>query len=420
MKESDQETEKPKHTINIKRQILLPLLILLFLLGGTTAVVLYARGYRFGFERGTPRLAGTGLLVATSIPDGAAVSINGHLTTATDNTINLAPGEYTVEISKEGYFPWKKKLKVQEEVVAKADALLFPTSPKLESITATGVQDPIIDPSYTKLAYTASSQSAHRKNGVYILDMNSRPILTLTSAATQIASDEVDLFSSSVLSWSPDGQNLLASIPSTDPTTPTRYLLDTSGMNNNPQDITATLDSTQAVWNEEKVAKELARIQTLKSSLKQLISKNFRIIAWSPDETRILYQASESASLPLIIKPRIIGADTTPEDRNIKQGFIYVYDIKEDKNFKIEIAPSILENSKTSPIMWFPDSKRLIYVHDKKIDILEYDGTNQTTIYAGPFIDHYVFPWPNGSKIVVLTNLGNENTPPNLYTISLK
>ncbi|MBI3093109.1 MAG: hypothetical protein HYZ02_02635, partial [Candidatus Levybacteria bacterium] len=68
----------------------------------------------------------------------------------------------------------------------------------------------------------------------------------------------------------------------------------------------------------------------------------------------------------------------------------------------------------------FPDSKHLIYVEEKKINILEYDGANKTTIYAGPFVDNYVFPWPNGSKLVVLTNLGNENIPPNLYTIGLK
>jgi len=42
------------------------------------------------------------------------------------------------------------------------------------------------------------------------------------------------------------------------------------------------------------------------------------------------------------------------------------------------------------------------------------------TLYAGPFIDHYVFPWPDGSKIVILTNLSNPSVAPTLYTIGLK
>ena len=70
--------------------------------------------------------------------------------------------------------------------------------------------------------------------------------------------------------------------------------------------------------------------------------------------------------------------------------------------------------------MWLSDSKHIIYVEKGKINIMDYDGINMTTVYAGPFIDHYVFPWPDGSKIVILTNLGNANTSPNLYTIGLK
>ncbi len=420
-KTEEHETGQPrKSKVSILRQLFIPFLILIFLVGGTSIVVLYARGYHFGFERGTPRLAGTGLMVVTSIPDGAQVSINDHLTTATDNTINLAPGEYKVKIFKDGYFPWEKKLTVQEEVVAKADALLFPTTPKLEGITATGVHNPVLDPSLTKIAYTVSSQSANVKNGVYVLDMNSRPILTLTSAASQIANENVDQFSNASLRWSPDGLQLLATIPTINVTNPTQYLLEANTLNQTPQDITPTLETTLTTWAAEQQQKDLARIQTLRPTLRKVMNEHFKVIAWSPDETRVLYQASDSASMPIIIKPRLIGSDTTPEQRDIKQGFVYVYDIKEDKNFQIDIAPNVLEETKHMPVMWYPDSRHLLYVHDKKIDIIDYDGLNQITVYAGPFEDHYIFPWPNGSKIVVLTNLGNPAIPPNLYTISLK
>jgi hypothetical protein len=39
--------------------------------------------------------------------------------------------------------------------------------------------------------------------------------------------------------------------------------------------------------------------------------------------------------LPIIINPRLIGTDSTAEVRNIQKGSIYVYDIKEDRNYKI-------------------------------------------------------------------------------------
>ena len=178
----------------MRKQIIISSLILLFLVIGTILVVLIGKGYTFDISGGNVELAGTGLLVATSSPDGASVYINGHLTTATDNTINLAPGQYDVKIFKDGYFPWEKKITLKKEVVSKADALLFPTAPQLQSITNIGILNPTLDPTGTKLAYIISSQSA-TKNGIYILDMTVRPILTLQSSSTQIADDTINTFS---------------------------------------------------------------------------------------------------------------------------------------------------------------------------------------------------------------------------------
>src|ERR1035437_8020789 len=133
------------------KKLLIPAIIVLFLVIGTVIAVLFGRGYGLNLNGNGPILSGTGLLVATSSPDGAQVIINGHLTTATDNTINLAPGDYNVKIFKEGYFPWEKKITVKKEVVSKADALLFPTAPQLASITNVGILNPVIDPSLTKI-----------------------------------------------------------------------------------------------------------------------------------------------------------------------------------------------------------------------------------------------------------------------------
>ena len=399
-----------------------------FLIVATIIVISYGKGYIFNFGNGKIGILGTGLLAATSQPDSAGIYIDGHLTSATNNTISLPPGEYDVKIIKSGYSQWQKKIKIEKEVVSSAYALLIPTAPKLDNITDIGVSNPVLDPTRTKIAYVVSSLDNPRRNGVYILDMGLRPILTLQSSSTQIADDTIDNFSKASLAWSPDAKEIIATIsagPASqrgEPNTSTTYLLKTN-FNENPQDITATLTSLNSTWSEQKINQDKSQLLGFKTKLQNLIKENFTILSWSEDETKILYIASRSATLSSIINPSLIGTNSTPEEREIKKGVVYVYDIKEDRNYKI--LDSVPENRSQDfinafPLNWFTDSKHLIYVVDNKISIMDYDGQNKTTIYAGPFIDDYVFSWPDGSKILILTNLGNLTISPNLYTIGLK
>ncbi len=399
----------------MRRQLLSSIFILFLLLAATVLVILYGKGYRIGnLFNGRPTISKTGLLVTTSVPDGAQVFINGNLTTATDDTIDLLPGEYTVKITKEGYFPWEKKVQIQKEVVTKADALLFPTAPRLENITSSGIEHPVLDPSGKKLAFRVASQSA-RKNGLYVLDMNSTPILTLSSSARQITDDVTDFFSKATYEWSPDGEEIIATITNDETQLSTYYLLRANTFNTTPQNITATLPTIKDTWETERQEKAEARISGLPKKLKSLITDNFKIISWSPDDTKILYTASRSAEIPMVITPRHIGLDLMREVRNIEEGNVYVYDISDDFNTKI-----LDKSEPTLPVQWMPDSDHLVIVRDNKIQILEDDGTNNTTVYAGPFVNSYVFPWPNVSKLVILTNFNNAGAPANLYTIGLK
>lgn len=403
------------------KKIIIYIATVLLLLLATVAVILYGKGYNFNFGGGKIGLLATGLLAATSQPDGAGIYINNHLTSATNNTVGLSPGEYDIKIVKSGYFPWQKKIKIEKEVVSSAYALLIPTAPKLDNVTYLGVSGPVLDPTRTKIAYTVSSSDDPRKNGVYILDMGLRPVLTLQSSSSQIVDNTIDNFSNALLSWSPDAKELVATISAV-PSISTTYLLKT-GFNQNPQDVTATLEAVNASWNEQKKNQDTSSLFGLKAKLQSLIKENFKILSWSEDETKILYTATASASLPLIINPPLIGTNSQPETRTLNKGSVYVYDIKEDKNFKIlDSMPSAQSPDfiNSFPLNWFSDSKHLIYVADKKIIIMDYDGQNKTTVYAGPFMDGYVFSWPDASKILILTDLGNPTINPNLYTIGLK
>lgn len=389
----------------------------------TFVLVKYAQGYRLVFDgknlftKEGVVVKPTGLLTATSTPDGASVYIDNQLTSATDSTIDLPPGEYTVRIVKEGYLPWEKKLRIQKEVVTQTKALLFPAAPKLESITSTGVLNPTPDPAGTSIAFGVASASAARKNGIYVLDMNNRPILTLRSSSLQIVDETFDSFSTASFTWSPNGQELLVKVAKSQAT----YQLRATQLNSNPQNITARLALTQAQWEKELEEKDKARLDSFKEPLADFIRKNLLVVSWSLDDTKVLYEASASAAsdvvnVPLFLDPPLVGASSQPEEREIKKGRLYVYDTKEDKNFFIKEVDPKLPNP-----VWFPDNRHLIFAQDGQIKVVEYDGTNKTVIYAGPFEGNFVYPWPDGSRLVILASLNPQpGLAPNFYTINLK
>lgn len=424
MEHEVEHEEHHTHQISALKKLIFSIAVIAFLIISTIAFVAYGKGYRLGFQKGEPKLSKTGLLHITSSPQGAQVYVDGHLTTAANNTISLTPGKYTIKITKDGYNDWQKDIQIEDEVVSNADAVLYPKAPTLQSISTVGVESVVTDPSATKLAFKIASKSA-RQNGIYIFDMSARPfpVLAGQSSSTQIVDDTIDTFSNATIIWSPDGKEILASTSGT-LGSPTYYLLKADGFNSQPQDVTATLSSIQNGWKSELIDKEAARLSSLKQNVQKFAAKYFHILSWSPDETKILYQSLDSTQMPIFLKPRLIGNNLLYERRDLQKGAIYVYDISEDVNTRIldavdDLCTPSLSDCKI-PLTWLPDSSHFIYVHDKKIEIVEDDGANTTTIYAGPFVDNYVFPWPDGSKIVILTNLNNTTVSPTLYTIGLK
>ncbi len=76
-----------------KKQIFFSLFVLFLIAVTTVLVILYGKGYRIFVQHGTPTVSNTGILNLSSDPTGAQVFIDGHLTTATNNSINLTPRE---------------------------------------------------------------------------------------------------------------------------------------------------------------------------------------------------------------------------------------------------------------------------------------------------------------------------------------
>ena len=411
------------------------------ILAVSVAVIAYGRGYRLDLTKTSVKT--TGLVSATSDPIGAQVFVNGSLKTATNNSFSVDPGWYTVTISKEGYISWQKKLRIQGEVVSRADAFLFPTSPSLSPLTTLGIQNPILSPDGSKIAYTIPTKyldgSLIKKAGLWVYELAEGP-LGRNREPIQLGSiDSTFDVSAATLMWSPDSTQILADYNGT-------FRLYNVNQAENFQDVSQTAASIIQDWKTAQQTKEVQQLAGFQQPIIDLATSSAQVISVSPDETKILYEATASATIPQVINPPLIGTNPTTESRTIKAGDIYVYDSKEDKNYLILEAKEIptptppptptrrsnfvtpsptptpsTDNHFMSFLHWFPTSRHLILTLPGKIDVMEYDRTNWVTIYSGPFEDSFVAPWSNGSRIIIITNLNpNASTLPNLYTVNLR
>lgn len=92
-------------------------------------LLMYANGYRYDFKEGA--VAKTGVLILESKPQKVNVYINGELkyTKTPINGESLIPGLYEIKITKNGYYPWIKKLKFESNLATFAqDVILFKKS----------------------------------------------------------------------------------------------------------------------------------------------------------------------------------------------------------------------------------------------------------------------------------------------------
>lgn len=379
---------------------------------------LFARGYRF--DRTDLTLQPSGLLVMKSNPDGAQVHIDGEFKTATNANISLTPGIYDLEVKKDGYQTWSKRITIEREEVTEADAYLFKSAPSLTAITFTSSINPVPSKDYTKIAYSVpptTENLADDKEGLWILETINLPIGFARDPRRITDGDTT----TSALTWSPDGRQILMK------NSKGSYLLDVGLFTPEASRVNVSFTTIRilAEWKEEETKKLEAQMRGLPEDLIEILEKKSDAVEFSPDEKLILYTASESAQLKAeLIKP-VPGASSQTQDRDIKAKHTYVYDIKEDRNFLID------ENSETLTVQdeyetserrlsWFPSSRHLVLAEKDKIIIMDIDGTNRQTVYEGSYVNPNAFPIVSNDRLIILTNLGANSSPANLYSLGIK
>jgi len=370
-------------------------------------IITYARGYRLDFKKKS--LLPTGILAISSSPKAAKVFINDELKGATDINLTLVPGRYSVEIKKEGYLTWSRSYNLKGELVLPVEALLFPNNPSLSPLTNLGIVKAFpLDQTGRVIIFADNDDIT--KDGIYFFDVSKKislfpPLKQIILKQDLGLSPDIN-FGEAEVYFSPDYKQMIVDWGEN------AHLLSIDD-DNAPLDVNNSKKVIIDAWEKEKEVEKLKIFETFPKDMVKIATESFKIISFSPDETKVLYQAIVPLELIPVLSPPMIATNQTQEERTLKKDVFYVYDKKEDKNYRIS-------NQIDNRVLWFPDSKHLIFKEGKKIALTDYSGENKQTVYSGPFESSF-FTTTSDGKIVVLINLNPDiNKQPDLYLVGIR
>lgn len=426
-------------------KILGRLVLLCLFVGILVLIVALARGYRFNLTDKT--ITSTGILAFSSAPSAAKIYVNDELRGVTNTNITVPPGTYSIRISKEGFTDWQNRVTLKGEVVYSHEAVLFPKNPSLSPLTNFGVMKAIPVGQADKVLVFAQNGDVE-KDGIYLLEGNTRRITILSPLNTVILlstlPEGTDLEKTDV-QFSADYTQGIFTFVNPVAGTEYTYLLPINSTTTEPLDITNSKNTILAAWKKEKSDTVRKLLETFPDPIEKVATDSFKVISFSPDETKVLYQAKRSVELPVIIKPPLIGTNQTPEHRILEVDSVYVYDRKEDKNFLIPVdkAKFIVPSPSPTPeaaegveeplaevtpatdepmfetdnfysvniqnyIQWYPTSRHLVVNEGKNFNVMEYDGINKQSVYSGPYNENF-YTLNSNWKLLILANLNPQN-----------
>ena len=390
-------------------------------------VIAYARGYRLDIKKKS--VTATGIIAVDSSPKTAKIYVNGELKGVTDMNLTLPPGKYTVEVKKDGYMDWKKSISLKGELVMTLDATLFPQNASLTPLTNLGVGK-IISIDQTGRHILFSQTGNEEKDGIYVFDQSKRPFSLFPPLKLLILKKNLpantDLYETKV-TFSPDYKEGIF-----------EFLVDTQTIAydmgfdeeiKTPFDVTTSQTSLSQAWKEEREREAVKILEALPKDMRAIASDSFHIISFAPDKTKFLYEVSTTEALPPIIIPPLISANQETEERNLTPGDFYIYDIKEDKNFKLDIKQEDFTKDKDisnfkfqieNYIKWYPDSQHVVLNEQTQTSIMEYDNSNKQVIYSGPHEQDFLDIALDG-KLLILANLNPQtNKSPDVYAVGIR
>lgn len=422
-----------------RKRLLINLAIILVITTGSIVAIKLAKGYRPNLQELS--LKGTGLLAVSSYPKQAKVLINDRLSTTTDDTLYLKPDTYQIEIIKEGFHPWSKQIDIKEELVSIAAARLFPTIPATTPLTFYHVQNVTPSPSGDKIAFVITNSPFKEDNGLYTLSLDNTFLGSKQS--TQLTNQNTYDYTKAILLWSPDSSQILAAFKDQDSIT-SSHLLNAKGFNQEKElkDITIQLPLILSQWQDQLTLIDKSSLSQAPDFFKTILLDKSQNVYFSPDQQKVLYTPTEDLNLPEnTLGNSLPNINSTPETRSLKVGNIYVFDLKEGTNYivpvptlpDLETGPSPsdplslitslkgqTDSNFTTNLRWYPNSTQLIHTQESKVEIIDYDGLNPTTIIETQVLETFSAPSPSGNHLIILTNLNQKPDQQNLISLDLK
>lgn len=121
-------------------------------------ILSYSLGYHIDFHKFI--IYKTGILSLKSTPSGASIYIDGKLHQDVTPAIieELRPGTYSVEVKREGLFPWQKEIIIHSNMVTREEnILLFPTLQAAEKVSDFETDNFFIPDDRSQIYYMAKS-----------------------------------------------------------------------------------------------------------------------------------------------------------------------------------------------------------------------------------------------------------------------
>ncbi|KKQ80556.1 MAG: hypothetical protein UT02_C0006G0006 [Parcubacteria group bacterium GW2011_GWC2_38_7] len=256
--------------INIRRAIALGFIIAFFITA--PLLILYTAGFRYNFKKA--QVQRTGTLIIKTTPKSAQVSLNGKALTATTpiRENNILPDDYTIKITKEGYYPWQKKLAIkQQETTFIEDVILFPQS-QAEKISDNNITTLSLSPGGS---YALIGTKEFNQDFLYLLNLN--------NFRQKLIYNDDKIWTNLSILWSKDDSKALINIDN-------NLIVATTTFPQQKTDLTKQLslvpdETTKFKWNEDDSNILYWQDKTTIYEINLLAQTNTKIFKSSNNET---------------------------------------------------------------------------------------------------------------------------------------
>ncbi|MDD5731579.1 MAG: hypothetical protein PHU42_01690 [Patescibacteria group bacterium] len=403
-------------------------LVLLALAAVCLGIIFYASGYQFNWK--ARKIEKTGMLMINSQEDSLKIFIDKKQVEAVQSrsvvvlsssyTLTILPGEYDLEIQKDGRIPYDERIKIEPELVTKiSDVLLLPDKISDENILTREMTSYSFSPDNKKIVY----QTPDNKVLTYNINTAGEKMLDEKTIPEKIASYTWEVNSGRVALkinkkegnyyYILDPENLQNSFFLQDKVSSSLFFDSIYFSNFNPDEFFGINKNTLYKINThssqtEKIADDISHF-IQKKSFFYFLDKDASLIQYDPRSYRAtiilekfelsddfdlvelnnagdifiknkgtLYKINDKNDLALIDKAveDLVAAESQNQFLYTREFEIWIYDSNTKQSKMVTRFSKKIEN-----LQEFFNSRYLIYQQGKDIEAIKKDGKNNQTVH---------------------------------------